>query len=462
MNVRPANSGLINTLRGLDLLAPEQFTQLLEEVARRELSGRELGQFLLQRRWLTAFQVNHFLQGKGQHLLLGPYVLIERLGSGGMGEVFKARHRRLHRLSAVKVLSRAQLDNPTARERFLREAEAAAQLSHPNIVAVHDAGFEGERPYLAMEFIDGLDLGRLLQQSGPLPTVLACEFTRQAALGLHHAHECGYVHRDIKPQNLLVAPQGGMKRAEGFRGLAGACVKVLDMGLVRHQRACTEETELALTQHGVVIGTIDYVAPEQASNAHHVDRRADLYSLGCTLYHLLAGQPPFAGGHALDKLLRHRSEAAPPLLERRPDVPVVLSGIVARLMAKDPNDRYPTALELIHDLANLASGKHAVPVVIEAPTDDLRVWAELEPTRAIGIDDLPSALKSRPRRWWPLIAGGVAAVLVLALGIRALTGRPAVKVPPPKKRVEKPPDTALVVGVNPQAVLTAPILRPPA
>jgi serine/threonine-protein kinase len=363
------SASLVEAIRGLDLFEPVRLERLSRDLADRFPQPRDLGRELIQTEWLTAFQVNQLLQDKGALLRLGPYVLLERLGAGGMGEVFKARHRKLDRIAALKVISQQRLSHAAAHDRFLREAEAAGQLSHPNIVAVHDAGQEGERYYLAMEYIDGIDLGRLVRETGPLPIPLACDFIRQAALGLHHAHEQGFVHRDIKPSNLLVAPRSGMAgrgRAIAIDRFHGATVKILDMGLVRLQET-GEDPDLVLTQKGTVLGTIDYLAPEQARNSHDVDARADLYSLGCTLYHLLAGHPPFAGGQLVDKLLRHQTEAPVPLASLRSDVPPSLEFIVNRLLAKRPEDRFDGADEVALALVGMVGSAPDSALLEPAP-----------------------------------------------------------------------------------------------
>ena len=395
-----------------------------------------------------------------------------------MGEVFKARHRRLHRVAAVKVVSRKRVGHANAVQRFLREAEAAAHLSHPNIVAVYDFGEEGDTHYLAMEYIDGVDLGRLLVQEGPLPVALACDFMRQAALGLHHAHEQGFVHRDIKPQNLLVAPRragrpaGNARAAEGprpqaaseahggagasFNRYAGGTVKVLDMGLIRQQEDRVEATEMALTQYGVVIGTMDYLAPEQARNAHRVDRRADLYSLGCTLYHLLAGQPVFPGGTPLEKILCHQSNPPPSIRELRPDVPAELAAVIGEMLAKRPEERTQTAAEAALLLTPFASRAPMTAIVKRKPTllpPPTSEFANLAPTRLLADEEdktfqqeAPSTIEAppdcvpRPRRWWWLLAG--AAVILALLAAAALLCKPGAgdrKTPETKKVAGKIP-----------------------
>jgi serine/threonine-protein kinase len=369
---------LVETIRDLELIDADRLS-VLGVLARRFVTPRELAGQLIRREWLTAFQVNQLLQGRGRALRMGPYILIERVGSGGMGEVFKAEHCRLRRPAAVKVVSRDRLGKTNALQRFLREAESAAKLSHPNIVAVYDFGAVEETHYLAMEYIDGIDLARLVDANGPLPVTLACDFIRQAALGLHHAHEQGFVHRDIKPQNLLVAPRGsrGAGQPVGFEGYAGGTVKILDMGLIRPQ---ADSEERKLTQHGVVIGTIDYLAPEQALNAHQVDRRADLYSLGCTFYHLLAGRVPFPGGSPLDKLLHHQTNFPTSVRELRSDVPADVEAILLAMLAKTPDKRMQTAAEAAVALSRFSghTSRATVPIVAVSAQPERSVFADLD------------------------------------------------------------------------------------
>jgi serine/threonine-protein kinase len=473
-----------DALRELELLEPEQFDQL-PALAAASPASRDLARLLVRRGWLSAYQANQILQGKASLLVIGQYVLIDRIGEGGMGEVFKSRHRRLHKLAAVKIVRPSRAGIAIVRERFLREAEAAAQLSHPNIVAVFDAGEEDGQLYLAMEYIDGIDLGRMIKQFGPLPVPLAVDFMRQAALGLHHAHTLGFVHRDIKPQNLLVAPRGGLGKGN-FEQFAGAAVKVLDLGLVRLQPERVEQTALALTQQGVVIGTMDYVAPEQARNAHHVDFRADLYALGCTFYHLLAGDPPFPGGSAIDKLLRHQDGIAAPLRPRRPDMLPALERVIARMMAKRPEDRPRSALALVEELAAIASGAPlAQPVLVGPSTLDIAEGYSLEPTRAMPLpadaplaltveEPVPETLKPASRSlWWWGVGAVCAAVVALAVAATLLLSapRPQKAIPEQQTKDEKPappdlagfivPGSQAVLGVKPAALARAIVLRPP-
>jgi WD40 repeat protein/tRNA A-37 threonylcarbamoyl transferase component Bud32 len=256
------------------------------------------------------------------------YRVVRLLGQGGMGSVYAAEHRVMQRTVALKVINRAYTVNAAAVERFRREVRAAARLAHPNIVHAYDAENAGETHFLVMEYVAGLSLDRVVRQRGPLPVAEACEYVRQAALGLQHAYEQGMVHRDVKPDNLI--------RCEDGR------VKVLDFGLA----ALTAERGNALTDLNAIMGTPEYMAPEQAEDARTADVRADVYSLGCTLYHLLTGGIPYPAATALLKVLAHREQPVPSVRQARPEVPPELADVVARMMAKRPADRYPTPGEV--------------------------------------------------------------------------------------------------------------------
>src|SRR5262245_41054136 len=231
------------------------------------------------------------------------YRVLNLLGRGGMGAVYAAEHRLMERCVALKTIGRDLSSRPELVERFRREVRAAAQLAHPNIVTAYDAEQAGHTHFLVMEYVEGTDLARLVARRGALPVEEACEYVRQAAFGLQHAHEKGMIHRDIKPHNLMVTAAGQ--------------VKILDFGLARFVREAGSEAG-GVTALGVIMGTPDYMAPEQASDAHQADIRADLYSLGCTLYFLLAGRVPFPRGAFLDKLVRHATETPTPLPQLRP------------------------------------------------------------------------------------------------------------------------------------------------
>jgi formylglycine-generating enzyme required for sulfatase activity len=315
-----SSTALVKALEQLGLLSPEKL-QVATALAASVLQGDQLADALVAREWLTAYQANEVLHGRGEALVVGPYRLLECLGRGGMGQVFKARHTVLDRLLALKLILPERLGSQQAVERFLREARAAAMLSHPNIVTIHDAGQAGGNFYLAMELLPGSNLADYLEHRGPLPVAEACGYVRQAALGLQHAHEKGLVHRDIKPANLLRTDDGQ--------------IKVLDMGLALVLAATTLTREV-----GTRMGTLDYMAPEQVSDAHLVDIRADIYSLGCTLYHLLARRVPFDDCHPAARVLVRQQQCPRPVEEYRPDVPATLARVLRRMLARQPAGRY--------------------------------------------------------------------------------------------------------------------------
>jgi serine/threonine protein kinase len=276
-----------------------------------------------------------------------PRYRVDRLvGQGGMGAVYEAEHRLMGRTVALKVIHPRYTSSPAAVERFRREVRSAASLAHPNVVAAHDAEQAGRTFFLVMEFVRGESLAALVRRRGPLPVRDACEYARQACLGLQHAFEKGLIHRDVKPDNLMLADDG--------------TVKVLDFGLARLHDTVDAVAEKGLgdgqlTAAGSVMGTPDYIAPEQAADAHSADIRADLYSLGCTLYQLLTGQVPFAGSTLAAKLRAHAERKPVPMVLLRQDVPAEVTTVVDRLMAKRPEDRYATPKDAADALAPFAA-----------------------------------------------------------------------------------------------------------
>jgi urea transport system substrate-binding protein len=269
------------------------------------------------------------------------YEILGEAGRGGMGVVYKARQLSLQRLVAIKVIPFGGAAEAQVIARFHQERLLTARLTHPNLVAAHDAGGVAGLPYFVMEFVEGTGLDALVRQRGPLPVAEACEAVRQAALGLQHIHEHGLVHRDIKPSNLMVTPSG--------------LVKVLDLGLARLANEPGQESQI--TSPGQFLGTLDYMAPEQCDNSHTVDIRADIYGLGCTLYHLLTGGPPFAAfSSPYQKLKAHAEAPVPPVRERRPEVPQPLAAALQRMLAKERQRRFATPADVVAALDSFASG----------------------------------------------------------------------------------------------------------
>lgn len=359
---------------------------------------------LTRRGWLTAYQADRLLQGRGAELHLGQYIVLDRLGEGGMGQVFKAKHQVMKRLVAVKVIRKGLLSYGEQVQRFYREIEAVARLSHPNIVLAHDAGRVGDVHFFAMEYVEGIDLARQLRDTGPVPVDKACDYVRQAALGLQHAHERGLVHRDIKPSNLLVCP--GENGAE--------IVKILDLGLARIHES---NNRRRLTQVGEVMGTADYIAPEQANDASGVDIRADIYSLGCTLYHLIAGQPVFVGGSMTDKLRRHQKEVPRPLGQIR-NLPAGLDAALTKMLAKRPEERYQSPKEVAEALGPICGLVTPAKTVAPTPPTTLAEPAAALPKTAVG--------RRRSRRRLMLGSAALAtAAIFLAVSIPLLRRGPA-------------------------------------
>ncbi|MBY0526245.1 MAG: serine/threonine protein kinase [Gemmataceae bacterium] len=412
-------AAFLDQLRESQLLTQAQ----LDESRRTAKPGEDalpLAKELIYKGWLTAYQAKTLMQGKGGELAVGSYRLLDLLGEGGMGQVFKAHHVPMDRIVALKIIRKEALASPTAVQRFHQEIRAVAQLTHPNIVTAFDAGQVGDRHFFAMEYVEGVDLAKLVKESGVLPVADACEYIRQAASGLQHAHERGMVHRDIKPHNLLLS-----RSNSGAPGLKSGVIKVLDMGLARLQGPA-EGAVNPLTRLGTVVGTPEYLAPEQAINPRAVDIRADLYSLGCTFYFLLTGQPPFRGEELTELLLKHQVDELPPLEKFRNDVPAVVQSVVRKLLAKKPEDRYQTPDELLAALP--AVRKKAVPTAspVTAAAPPLPV-AKLVPNgsaRASRVINVGGARQRSPQKrlvvlallGLPLLAALLVAAVALSSG----------------------------------------------
>jgi eukaryotic-like serine/threonine-protein kinase len=351
---------LITDLRDHDLLTFGQLADLLEGGEERFPEPRVLTHYLMGRGWLTPFQVEHVLKRRCKDLCIGHYQLIEPLGHGGMASVFKARHRRLKQIVALKLYD-VRKDDEEGFQRFRREIVAAGRLDHRNVVKAIDADRFGNKFCLVLEYVPGKDLARIVEKHGRLPIRAACDYIRQASWGLQHAFERGLIHRDIKPSNLMLTWKADDHKPEeeGARARnvftyppppnVQPTIKILDLGLVR--LAQDELVDGSITQEGMVVGTPDFVAPEQVRDSHNVDIRADLYSLGCTFYYLLIGRPPFPGGPPVEKLVKHLTEEPTPVKELRPQVPTALAGIVHKLLAKKRRARFQTPAALSRALA---------------------------------------------------------------------------------------------------------------
>lgn len=329
---------------------------------------------LVQSGKLTRFQAQTLLQGKGKSLVLGNYVLHEKLGAGGMGQVFLAEHQRMKRRVALKVLPGKMSRDKQAVERFHREVQAAARLSHPNIVTAYDADETRGVHFLVMEYVAGADLASLIRQQGPCSPARAIDYVLQTARGLQYAHERGVIHRDIKPANLLLSQEG--------------LIKILDMGLASLSDS-QGVVDHALTGTGIVMGTLDYMSPEQGLNTKNADARSDIYSLGCTLYYLLVGKPLYTGDTPVEKILAHREQPIPELCRERPEVSVPLAGVFQKMVAKQPADRYQTMAAVIAALEKIRPAQTA-----EATLDPFQQFVQRQ---QLELDSMPTLLQLTPQ-----------------------------------------------------------------
>ncbi len=301
----------------LDALRAEQGGQLPDDadVVANHLVAQDL---------ITSWHVEKLLDRKYKGFFLGRYKLLRHIGSGGMSSVYLAEHTLMHRLRAVKVLPKGRVNDSSYLARFIREAQATAALNHPNIVRAYDVDNDGDTYYLVMEFIEGRDLQTVVKQDGPLPLDVACNYIAQAAEGLAYAHANNLIHRDVKPANLLVDNKG--------------VVKILDLGLALFSD--DEKASLTVAHNENVLGTADYLSPEQAVNSHKIDMRADIYSLGCTLYYFLTGHPPFTDGTLAQRIAKHQTAMPEDIRKERPECPRDLVDICEKMMQKRPERRY--------------------------------------------------------------------------------------------------------------------------
>jgi serine/threonine-protein kinase len=289
-----------------------------------------LANFLIDRKLLTSWHVEKLMDKKYRGFALGKYRMLRLIGSGGMSTVYLAQHRLLNTQRAIKVLPKRRVKDSSYLQRFHLEAQATSQLDHPNIVRCYDVDNEGDTHYIVMEFIEGKDLNTIVKQEGSLPLELACNYIAQSAAGLAHAHEKGLIHRDVKPANLLVDTKG--------------IVKILDLGLALF--ADNERASLTVEHNENVLGTADYLAPEQAVNSHKVDHKADIYGLGCSLYFVLTGHPPFPEGTLAQRIAKHQSQMPEDIRKIRPECPRDLADICVRMMQKRPEKRYANMREV--------------------------------------------------------------------------------------------------------------------
>jgi serine/threonine protein kinase len=321
------------------LVEKDQLTQALDSLKQTDPgaweNGERLAERLIEAKLLTRWQCDSLLKGKHKNFFLGTYKLMGHLGTGGMSSVYLAEHTMMHCLRAIKVLPTSRVDDSSYLARFKQEAVAAGQLNHSNIVQTFDIGEQNGTHYIVMEYVEGRDLQNLVKESGSIEFETAANYLRQAAEGLGYAHHKGLIHRDIKPANLLVDNRG--------------VVKLLDLGLARF--VDQKMPSLTIAHDENVLGTADYLAPEQAVDSHGVDSRADIYSLGCTFYYLLTGHPPFPTGTLPQRIYMHQNKAPASIYEDRPDAPQALVDLCLRMMAKTPEARCQTGEEVATALA---------------------------------------------------------------------------------------------------------------
>jgi serine/threonine protein kinase/CheY-like chemotaxis protein len=337
-SMSPGVQELLESIKASGLLSAEELARAAQGVADAQANGLPLVEGLIDSGVLTPFQAQAFCERRPGDLRIGNYDILARLGAGGMGTVFKARHRRMKRVVALKLLSGQLAKNESFVQRFQREVEMIARFTHPNIVIAYDADEAEVGHFLVMEFVDGQDLSSVLLNAGPMSLRDAVDCVVQAARGLAYAHSQGIIHRDIKPANLL-------------RDAAGT-VKVTDLGLARAEGPPESG---AITQAGSILGTVDYMPPEQAMGAADIDHRADIYSLGATLHFLLLDRPPYQGETLMATMFKHKMSPIPSLVQARPDVPVELDAIFARMMAKEPAQRYQTMAEVLTALEGIVA-----------------------------------------------------------------------------------------------------------
>ena len=399
---------LLPLIRRSGILGDRQFEEISGKVRGGEYPAetRALAERLVAEEVLTVFQANRLLRNKTHGLLVGPYVILDRLGAGGRGRVFKAQHRLMGRLAALKIIAPQIASRASSIARFHREMRLIGRLDHPNVVRAFDADQVGDLLYIVMEYVAGRSLDRVIEYRGPLPAVEVVDYMAQAALGLAHAHERGIVHRDVKPPNLLVSEEGQ--------------IKVLDLGLSALMEADSEAS--FATADGRIVGTVHYMSPEQAV-ALNIDGRSDLFSLGCTMYQLLSGRLPFPGETVAECLALRIKGHPTPITDFCPDLSPRLIELLSKLMARRPEDRFQTAAEAAEALQALAdqeAGSRSAPRPTPRPVPDpsvLEPAASSDPSSAVAPSAPPACdpLVPVPSTWFDFVSFVAAQRPVIAL-----------------------------------------------
>ena len=343
---------VISELTSAGLLSSDRVTDYADQID----AGIEvlLGK-LVKDGHITLFQSDKLKAGESSDIYFGDYVVIDKLGQGGMGTVLLAKHRRMDRLVAIKVLPVTVLESKDAVARFYQEVKVAAKLTHPNIVHAYDAGEHHGFHYLVMEYVPGFDLAEVLSQLGQVPLPMALDYLKQACKGLDYAHRKGVVHRDVKPSNILLSEEGE--------------IKILDMGLARISDSPFNQAMTQLTTTGQVMGTVEYMSPEQAEDTRQADQRSDIYSLGCTFYRLLTGKSPFTRDTVVKTILAHRTDAIPTVETGFPENETV-NRLFQRMVAKQPEDRFQNVSEVIEAIECIEHGDRSEHPSVESLTQN--------------------------------------------------------------------------------------------
>ena len=403
-------------LRRCGLFATAEVDALISDIPLKDSSS--ISKELIRRQKLTGFQARALLKGRWKGLVLGNYEILQKLGQGGMGSVFKARHRRLGRIVCIKVINQAGRKSESTLERFRNEARTIAALNHPSFIVAHDADEAEGVPFLAMEFVAGADLARHIHASGPLNVRLALDICRQVAEAMQYAHDQGVTHRDLKPHNIMLTadPDSGQHH-----------VKVLDLGLARFDSLLNDDPDAslraAMTNTGVIMGTVDYMAPEQAVRSRDADARSDIYSLGCTLHYLLTGAPIFGGDTVMARLVAHREQVTPSLESQCLAAMPHLDTVFFRMVAKNPTDRYQSMSDVAEDLTRLLQERVPAASAVSDAQAESSVLNRLHSHKRPG---------PRYRRW---VTGGLlfcAACLAVWFFVTQETSEPAVNKPSPQ------------------------------
>jgi eukaryotic-like serine/threonine-protein kinase len=387
-------------------------------------TAKALADYMVRNGRLSRYQARKLLRGAFVGLLLGPYQVLAPIGKGGMGVVYLARDERDGRLAALKVLSPRKAEGRML-ARFRREMQISRKVSHPNVALTYDSGEYNGAHYIAMEYIPGKNLYRLVMAEGPLRTARAARLFAEVASGLHHAHDIGLIHRDLKPSNIMVTPHDH--------------AKVLDLGLAIIQGEKVVDPAITGGQ-GYIVGSMDYIAPEQTNDAVKVDRRSDVYGLGCCLYFAVSGKPPFPGGTNADKIHCHRTQEPAPLLRLNPQLPPAFVQIVRRMMAKDPARRYQTAQAVADDLRAWAAGEAVQPMDNPEDADFLEAVAVLQAAEPstdftltnLGVVDWKKAVAEdpaapqrgewRPAVWLIALLAGLGLLLIVEVVAAIVVG----------------------------------------